>query len=106
MKSKIKDVNLNISGIETKVVKLYDEMINEKRIKFQESGIKDKLIDYVFGKTEENPFESITETYYKNLKALEEQLDRIAGIEKQNYLGKSKKSVNFVKSLKIEPNNM
>ena len=96
----MKDTNISISKIEAKAISLYDEMIAQKKQKI--GSVKDKLIDYIFGKTDDNPLESITSEYYKKMMNLRKKANEIAKTEKQSYVGKRKKSVKFVKKLKTD----
>jgi len=100
-----KDINNDFVRIESKAIKLFDEIKAKKQNLLQDEEIKSQLYDYIFGDGE-NPFEEITEEYRKNIQGLEKQIAKIADSERQNYVGKSKKSVRFIKTLKIDPNNM
>jgi hypothetical protein len=99
-----KDVNISINSIEKSAVVLLQSQREKKRVLLKsmgEEGIQ-KVQDYIFGVSEENPFEEITEEYNQKLEALQRKIENTARVEKNNYLGKKKKGVNYIKKIKIE----
>ena len=99
-KKKTKDVNISIGTIEKSAVTYLQIAKQERRKVIKEHGI-DSLKEYLFG-SGENPFESITDAYNEKMNLLREKISEVSKTEKNNYLGKKKKGVNFIKKLKIE----
>jgi hypothetical protein len=102
MKKTKRDVNVNITTIEKSMVSLITNVRIEKMKRLQDAETLTQVKDYIFGRTDENPLEDINEAYIKNVELIRNKISKTAQIEKQNYMGKSKRGVNFVKKLKIE----
>ena len=102
MKKTKRDVNVNITTIEKSMVSLITNVRIEKIKRLQDAETLTQVKDYIFGRTDENPLEDINESYIKNVELIRNKISKTAQIEKQNYMGKSKRGVNFVKKLKIE----
>jgi len=89
----------SINTIEKSAVDFYDEKNAQKKMFLNIQENKQKVLDYIFGRIDENPMDYINKEYTKKIENLNERIEKIAKIEKNNYLGKSKKSTNFVKKL-------
>ena len=97
-KTKIKDTNITINGIEQRAVNLLNELRLTKRKAMFDKEIKANLYEYVYG-SGENPFSELNDSYEVKIIALREKVQNTAEIEKKNYLGKKKRGINFVKKL-------
>jgi predicted RND superfamily exporter protein len=99
MKQKNK-VNTSINAIEVQAVVLRDKLQEQKRdIIRSNPDMIDILKEYIFGDGE-NPFKEFNASYEEKIEELHNKIEGVAHREKQNYIGKSRKGVNFIKKLK------
>jgi hypothetical protein len=102
--AKTKDINISINSIEKSAVSLLRAMQEKKKlIEKSNPEVIQEVKDYIFGKSEDNPYSDITSEYNNNLEKLREKVQNTAKIEKTNYLGKNKKGVNYIKKIQINP---
>ena len=101
MAKKTKDVNISINSIEVSAVSLVQKRLKEQQKIIQHVGIS-AISDYIFGKSDDNPLQEITDNYNIRLQELRERVLKVVKVEKTNYLGKKKRGVNFIKKIKIE----
>ena len=94
-------VNHNMNNFESKAVGYFQELRRQKQNRMTNKETVEQLKDYIFG-SGENPFEDINKDYENKMSKLREKFDGVAQREKQNYMGKKRKGVNFVKSIKPE----
>jgi hypothetical protein len=94
-------INHNLNTLETKAVGYFQELRRQKQNLMTNKETVEKVKDYIFGEGE-NPFEEINKEYNKKVDNLRERYQGVAQRERQNYMGKKKKGVNFVRSIKPE----
>jgi hypothetical protein len=95
----MKDINISITSIENSVLEMVDEKNEAKRSLLESDEVKHQLMNYLFGDGE-NPFEEINKVFENKYLNLQNKITETSAIEKVNYLGQTKRGVNFVKKLK------
>ena len=96
---KEKNFLVSLNNIETRGVDILQEQKMLKAALMVDEDIKQKVMDYIFGKSDENPLQNITEKYEMNREILDNRIEQLAKYEKRALKGKKKRDVNFVKKL-------
>jgi hypothetical protein len=72
---KNKRQNISIDSIGVKAVSIHEELsMNRKIINASHPDTVQKVKDYIFGVSDENPYEEITKKFYADMKELEKRV--------------------------------
>ncbi len=92
-------VNVSLNSIEASIVGIYQKAEIERKELFDEPEVKEAVLDFIFGKSEDNPFKEITKQLNSEIDRLRKKINKESKTEKDFYIGKRKRSEKSIKKV-------